>query len=151
MRLRMTGVSLDLPPGWEARARRQVRTHAGRPGNLLLHAATRALPPDRGDFGSGAVDVLGPDDVFVSLFEYDPEDSGDVLFEARGLPRVRPSDFSPSAMQRVLPGQSGGQWFFSHRGRAFCLFVVLGSHARRQAGARRANERIAGLALERTT
>ena len=148
MRLQTRGMALDLPPGWEARARQQARTRAGRPGNLLLHAATRPMPADRGDFGSGAVEHLGPDDVFVSLFEYDAEDADGTLFEARGLPRVRPSDFSPSAMQRVLPGQSGGQWFFTHHGRPFCLFVVLGSHARRAALVHKANAVLDTLDVE---
>jgi hypothetical protein len=35
-------------------------------------------------------------------------------------------------MQRPLPGQSGAQFFFTEAGRAFCLYVVLGSHARRR-------------------
>jgi hypothetical protein len=30
-----------------------------------------------------------------------------------------------------MPGQSGLQRFFTHNGRAFCLYVVLGSHVDR--------------------
>jgi hypothetical protein len=44
---------------------------------------------------------------------------------------VTPADFSPAQLQRTIPGQSGTQYFFSEGGRAFCLYVVLGSHARR--------------------
>lgn len=144
----MAGVAVDLPAGWEARARRQPVTRPGRPGNSLLHAATLPLPADRGDFGSGVVDLLRTEDVFVSLFEYDREEAGSVLFEARGLPLVRPAEFSPTAMQRPLPGQSGGQWFFTAAGRPFCLFVVLGSHARRTVGAARVTGLLSRLSVE---
>ena len=143
------GFTLDLPPGWEARARRQPRSRGDRAGNLLLHASTRPLPAERGDFGSGAVDTLTAEDVFVSLFEYEPEDADETLFAARGLPRIRPSDFSPANMQRTLPGQSGAQWFFRVGDRAFCLFVVLGSHSRRAVLAQRANALVARMAISR--
>jgi hypothetical protein len=148
MRLAKDGLGVDLPPGWEARAKRQPVERGRQRGNLLLHLCTRAMPVDRGDFGSGAVDLLGPDDVFVSLFEYDPDQAGAELFREQGLPRVRPSDFSDRAMQRVLPGQSGAQYFFSTGGRAFCLYVVLGSHARRAATAAKADRLVRGIDLE---
>ena len=148
MRLTVPGLQLDVPPGWEARVRRQPAVQAQSRGNLLLHACTRGLPAERGDFGSGVVDLLGADDVFVALAEYDREEVGSALFSQRGLPRVRPADFRTNGMQRPLPGQSGGQWFFSHAGRAFCLFVVLGSHGRRAAGAARANALLAALTVE---
>jgi hypothetical protein len=137
MRLEHAGAVLDLPPGWEARARRQDPSRPGRPGNLLLHAATVPLPEARGDFGSGVVDLLGPDDLFLSLLEYDAEDAGSALFEAQGLPLVAPSDFSPAVLQRTVAGQSGAQWFFTVSGRPFCLHAVLGSHGRRAPGAAR--------------
>ena len=149
MRLALAGVAVDLPTGWEARARRQPVTAPGRPGNTLLHLATLPLPAERGDFGSGVVDLLRPDDVFVSLFEYDREEAGSALFAARGVPVVRPAEFSPTAMQRPLPGQSGGQWFFTAAGRPFCLFVVLGSHARRTAGATRVTGLLSGVQVAR--
>jgi hypothetical protein len=135
VRLESAGVVVDLPPGWEARAKAQPPSRPGRRGNLLLHAATVPIPSTRGDFGSGVVDLLKADDVFVSLFEYDPEEARTALFEAKGLPSVRPTDFSTGVMQRTLPGQSGAQWFFSAAGRAFTLHAVLGSHGRRAAGA----------------
>lgn len=137
MNLDHGGVRVVLPQGWEARSRLQPSNAPGRRGNLLLHAATIPLPPDRADFGSGVVEHLGPDDVFLSLFEYDAADIGKALFSARGLPVLRPSDFSTAHLQRTELGRSGGQWFFQVAGRPFCLFVVLGSHSRRAAGAAR--------------
>lgn len=138
MNLDHAGVRVALPTGWEARARLQPSNVPGRRGNLLLHAATIPLPADRGDFGSGVVELLGPDDVFLSLFEYDAADAGKALFRSTGLPVLRPSDFSTAHLQRTRAGRSGGQWFFQVAGRPFCLFVVLGSHSRRAAGAARA-------------
>lgn len=135
MRLDHGGIAVDLPAGWEARARTQPASEPGRSGNVLLHAATLALPEQRGDFGSGVVDLLSPDDVFVSLFEYDEADAGRALFAAQGLPRPRPSDFSTAVLQRTQLGHSGAQFFFTAAGRPFCLHVVLGSHSRRAAGA----------------
>ena len=135
MRLEHAGVAVDLPPGWEARARTQPPSAAGGRGNLLLHAATVPLPAARGDFGSGVVELLGPDDVFVSLFEYDEADAKRALFAAQGLPTVRPADFSTAVLQRTQLGHSGAQLFFTAAGRPFCLHVVLGSHSRRAPGA----------------
>lgn len=132
------GVRLDLPDGWEARVRLQPPTVAGERPTLLLHAATVPLPAGRGDFGSGVVDVLGPDDVFLSLFEYASADAGRALFAVQGVPVPRPSDFSTAVLQRTQKGHSGAQFFFSVAGRPFTLHVVLGSHARRAAGAARA-------------
>ena len=146
MELTHAGVTVDLPAGWEARARTQPPSAPGRRGNLLLHAATVPLPAQRGDFGSGVVETLSPDDVFLSLFEYDAADAQRALFAAQGLPVPRPSDFSTAVLQRTQLGHSGAQFFFTTAGRPFCLHIVLGSHSRRAAGA----ARTAAL-LERTT
>jgi hypothetical protein len=142
------GVVVALPPGWEVRLRTQAPSGLDRTRNLVLHAATVPLPAERGDFGSGVWERLGPDDVFVALLEYDTEDADAVLFSARDLPAVRPGDFSPAAMQQQVAGCSGAQWFFTQSGRAFCLYAVLGSHARRAAGAARVAELLSAVDLE---
>jgi hypothetical protein len=146
MRL-LSGVDVHVPPGWQVAGRRQPAAAPGRRGQALVHAATVPLPHDRGDFGSGVVLGLGSDDVFLTLFEYDEDSLGTPLFEAQGLPRVRPSDFDPSSMQRVRPGMSGGQWFFTSGGSAWSLFAVLGSHARRQRGAVTVGQFLQGVRL----
>jgi hypothetical protein len=110
----------------------------------VLHACTVPLPADRGDFGSGVVDLLGPNDIFVALVDYGTEVADQGLFEKQGMPLLAPSQFAPNRMQRPLPGMSASQHFFSDGGRAFCLFTVLGSHARRMASVPRA------MALVRT-
>lgn len=123
MRLAAHGVVLDLPPGWEAAIRRDRKSGA-RP---VTHLATVALPPDPGDFGSGVVEDLGPNDAFVAVLEYDPECAGTALFARQGIPRrLRVRAFNRRALQRTLTGQAGQQVFFTDGGRAFCLYVVLG-------------------------
>jgi hypothetical protein len=118
----------------------------------VLHACTRALPADRGDFGSGAVDLLGPDDIFVALVDYGADVADQGLFERQGIPKLAPSQFAPNRLQRPLPGMSANQQFFSVGGRAFCLFTVLGSHARRMASVPRAAQLVKGLRItERDT
>lgn len=141
------GLRLELPAGWEARVRRQAPSQPGRPGNVLLHASTIPLPEQRGDFGSGVVDRLGPDDAFVAMFEYDGTDAGKVLFRSGRLPIPKPSDFSPDVLQRTRAGNTGAQWFFSLSGRAFTLHAVLGSHARRAPGAGKVARLLHGLTV----
>lgn len=93
----------------------------------IVHVANFALPADRGDYGSGAVDVMGPRNVFMVLTEFGPDSVGTALFAPVGLPRrLAPNSFSPNALQRRLPNQLGWQHFFTQAGRAFGLFVVLG-------------------------
>jgi hypothetical protein len=51
-------------------------------------------------------------------------------------------------MQRPIAGQSGAQYFFNQSGRAFCLYVVLGAHARRQESVPEVNQVLAGLRID---
>ncbi len=150
MKVRALGIALEPNQGWEVRIRTRPADAAAREARprAVMHAATVPLPDDRGDFGGGVTPMLGTDDVFVTLFEYGPEATSTPLFRTRGRPRPVPSDFSPNQLQRTIAGQSGRQWFFSEGGRAFCLYVVLGSHARRAALTRRVADLIATLDLE---
>ena len=145
MRFDRSGIAVDLPPGWEASLFKRDETPAGEVRALglserapdatthpVLHAGSFPLPPDRGDYGSGAVDVMSEKDVLVSLVEFHPDAASTPLFAAAGPPRALTSDdFGSQSLQRVIAGQSGCQRFFSVNGRAFCLYVVLGSHVRR--------------------
>jgi hypothetical protein len=133
MKVKGHGLGVQVPPGWEVRIRRRAadaQEPGGRP-RPVLHVSTLALPEERGDYGSNLTPSLGPEDVFVSLFEHDAAAAETPLFATRGRPRPTPADFQPSQLQRTVPGQSGMQYFFNEHGRAFCLYVVLGSHARR--------------------
>jgi hypothetical protein len=158
------GIEVSLPTGWEGRLFRRPRdgevaaadAHVeGAPAapqettNAVLHASTIAVPPGVGDFASGAVDKLGNDDVFVVLFEYDPSSADTALFRSAGIPRaLAADDFSPNVMQRAIRGQAGVQQFFHDQGRAFCLYVVIGSFARRRELVKKVNAVLATLTIE---
>jgi hypothetical protein len=137
------GLRVTLPARWEARLYLRDRPDesrqldgdehpaaygsAGESPNPVLHLANFALPPGRGDFGTGAVELMGPEHAFVSLLEYDAEEAGRPLFEAQGVPRPTLRNFAPNQLQRRLAGQLGSQQFCTVAGRPFCLYVVLGS------------------------
>jgi hypothetical protein len=139
------GISANLPAGWEGRVFRRpssgevAATEAdgppappGETTNAVAHFATIALPPGVGDFASSAVDRLRRDDALIVLFEYDPASITQPLFATTGMPRrLDPDAFNPNVLQRALRGQAGLQAFFNEAGRAFTLYVVLGSHANR--------------------
>lgn len=157
-RLESHGIRIELPSTWEGRiglrtaptvpfdrtvgareaargtsAERAVRQ--GRDGlsgerpEPLVHLANFPLPLDRGDFGSGAVDVMGADGVLLALVEYGPESVGTALFATEGLPQPLPGQFDPNTLQRRISGQYGYQRFVTVAGRAFCVYIVIGSAA----------------------
>ena len=104
--------------------------HAGEIPNPVVHLANFPLPEQRGDYGSGAVDVMTDTDVLVVLFEFGPESAGTALFRRKGIPtHLTPNMFSPQALQRAIPGQAGCQVFFTEADRAFCCYAVLGRQA----------------------
>ncbi len=145
--IRAHGIEAPLPNGFEGRI--FIRPSVG--GEVpcpVAHFATFALPGEVGDFGGGAVNLMGASDIFASLFEYGSESLGKRLFERQGMPRSLGSgDFRPYVLRRGLGGQSGTQWFFTESGRPFSLYVVLGSHAQRSALVPRVNNLIATLTV----
>lgn len=113
-----------------------------------MHAASFPMPSERGSFGSGATELMNTDDIFIALFEYGPESVGTPLFALEGMPRaVEPDDFDRNALQHAIGGQSGLQRFFTESGRAFCLYVVLGSHLDRRELTTRVNQVLAGVEI----
>lgn len=133
------GLRVRLPGRWEG----EIRTARGLDADAVArrraavgtapvmaptaHLANFALPADRGDFGSGAVETMTASGAFVALVEYGPREAGTALFGRDGIPRrVTPRDFHARALQRTVRGQCGLQVFATEAGRAFCLYVVLG-------------------------
>ncbi|MTV27461.1 hypothetical protein FTX61_18880 [Nitriliruptoraceae bacterium ZYF776] len=115
----------------------------------VLHAGTFALPADRGDFGSGAVELMREDDSFVALLEYGPEEVGTALYAAQGLPRrLDPRTFSSRSLQRQISGQAGWQHFFTENGRPFCLYIVLGDRNDANLQVRRIEQLLAEIVIE---
>lgn len=154
------GLEVAVPAGWEARIvgrddpapgrgpSQEVAAASAPTRTGVAHLATFPLPVELGDFGGGAVDLMGRGDIFLVLFEFGPESLGTPLFAAEGMPRLRPVDFDPATCRRSLPGQSAVQRFFVVNGRPFCLYVVLGSHARRIGLVPLVNDAIAGITIE---
>lgn len=143
MRIAAHGLAIDAPRGWDARISRRgpdvVMATQGQAApeptlHPVLHAANFALPEDRGDFGSGAVELMSSPHALVALLEFHPDAARTPLFSDPGMPRrLSPDAFSPQQLQRTLQGQAGAQRFFSEAGRAFCLYVVLGGFTNRNA------------------
>jgi hypothetical protein len=158
--LRGHDLRATLPAGWDGRI--TVR-HDGAPEALhaeggpvmftarprpVVHLANFALPEERADFGGGAVELMGDRDVLVVLFEYEPDATQTPLFATRGMPRaLSPDEFDPSMLRRGIAGQAGHQTFFQEAGRAFCLYVVLGSSARRARLVPLVNRVLAGVRI----
>lgn len=172
MQVTGAGIRAELPGGWEASVRGAPLHEIARPDDgdgpvgsadalarqaatgasvAVLHAGTFPLPADRGDFGSGAVELMADGDTFVALLEFGPEEVDTPLFAAEGLPRrLDPRRFGPRSLQRQLPGQAGWQHFFTDAGRAFCLYVVLGDRGDAHLQVRRVERLLAGLTIEPT-
>jgi hypothetical protein len=142
--IRAHGIDVDVPAGWDGRIsvradgapEAAISASGTRVADLrprpVAHLANFGLPAERGDFGSGAVELMGDQDVFVVLFEYEPDATATALFRAQGLPHALTArDFDPATLRRGIAGQSAHQAFFQESDRAFCLYVVLGAHARR--------------------
>jgi hypothetical protein len=121
---------------------------AGGTVHPVVHVASFPLPAVRGDYGSGAVELMRTDDILVCLLEFDPEATATALFSPAGVPRLRLSAYSPTKMQRMIQGMCGAQAFFSEAGRAFGLYVVLGSFAGRAPLVPQVNELLASVRID---
>lgn len=123
MRLAAHGIALELPRGWHGRIFRR----AGAPPTV--HAANFELPPDDGDFGSGATERMPDGGAFLALKEYEAGPrlhAGQGLFESGSIPLpLDTRQFGPRRLQVGRRGQAGMQHFFTASGRPFCLYAVV--------------------------
>lgn len=130
--LRASGISVELPPGWDGGIAEPTVLADGAVRRSVTHLASFPLPERRGDYGGGAVELMAWTDILIVLLEFDPGATAQPLFSTEGLPHpLRPSDFGRDTLQRRVEGQGGCQAFFQSAGRAFCLYVVVGSHVDR--------------------
>jgi hypothetical protein len=143
MRIAAHGLELELPRGWEGRIYRL------KGGDPILHAASFALPPSDGDFGSGATGAMPPGGAFLALKEYRPGPHlrpGVGLFAPGRLPLpLTPGHFHPRALQVGRAGQVGFQHFFTASGRPLCLYAVIGTRAAGPVSAAGAHDRVGQL------
>ena len=115
MRVEAHGLRADTPVGWEVRITRRLPREPEDVSMPVLHAATFPLPEGRGDFGSRAVEVMGPNDVFISLLEYGDEAVNSALFMASpvhvaspGIPTMSRQRRYGWSSGRIVPGGSSG-------------------------------------------
>ncbi len=159
------GFSIATPAGWEGRIYRRSApsiadtpqgrvTGAGGLGWLgeqtlpVVHLANFALPATRGDYGSGAVEIMRSTDTFIAVLQFGPECLGSALFRTQGRPHVEPGRFDPNGLQRIIPGQTGAQYFFTESGRPLVLYVVLGSRNNMVATTNRVNNVLDQLRMD---
>ncbi len=141
------GITAALPPGFEGRIYRR-QSYGVEQSFTVAQFATFALPGEVGDFGGGAVNLLGATDIFASLFEYGTDSLGTHLFARAGMPRaLSTDDFLPYLLRRGLVGQAGTQWFFTEVDRPFTLYVVMGSYSRRATLLPRVNDLLSGVTV----
>lgn len=146
--LRAAGISVDLPPGWDGGIAEGAVLDDGAVRRSVTHLASFPLPEQRGDYGGGAVNLMGWTDILIVLLEFDTDSTAQPLFAMKGLPRtLRSSDFGRSTLQRQIDGQGGCQLFFQEAGRAFCLYVVLGSYVDREDLIPRVNDVLARIEI----
>lgn len=162
MRIAAHGLAANLPTGWEGAiaaesqdlvevAAQAFSAAATPPPQVrpVAHFATCALPAVRSDFGAEIVELMSSRDVFVALLEYGPEEAGSELFAHEGLPlRLDPRQFTAAQLQRTLRGQAGLQVFFHEKGRAFCLYIVLGDATDAHLLVRRVEQVLATVEIE---
>jgi hypothetical protein len=146
--LERKGVRAKVPDGWECRIAQLSESGEGERSFQVLHAATVPLTGERADYGGGVVERLGPEDVFISLIEFGPEEASTALFKVVDeLPTLELGMFHRNQLQRRIRGQAGKQHFFTLNGRPFCLYVVLGSVAHAPALVAKANEMLRGMSV----
>lgn len=150
MKLDAPGITLELPPGWEAEV--DGGSGAGEPGAPRLrtprtHIANFPLPPERGDYGSFAVERMQRGHALICLLEEAAPASASTLHQETGVPALVAGDFSPDAMQRPQPGLSGAQAFFHVGRRAFVLYVVLADRVNRAAQVDEVNRVLSGIRI----
>ena len=149
------GVSIDVPAGWEAELSTQpdpsTLDPAAEPAPaplVVLHAANFSLPAERGDYGSGAVEVMGRNGIFAALIEFDGASARNMLFAAGDVRSpLAAGDFDADQLHLSIAGQAGLQRFFHVGSRAFCLYSVIGSYSLRSMLVAELNRVLSGLSI----
>jgi hypothetical protein len=126
-RLASHGIAVDVPKGWEGRI---FVPDLDPPAiNLpILHLTDAVLTVERSSYAPELAARAGGSGTLVALLEFDHHLANVGLYAPRGLhlPLTR-ERFHHRALQFPSRVQEGHQRFFSEGGRAFCLYVVLGT------------------------
>jgi|SRR5690554_4101494 len=143
------GIRIDVPDGWEAvdRTPPEAVDDGSRPAPTL-HVSSVLIPEEIASFGGPVAERMTSDDTFMTLIDYGPELAGTPLFASEGLPTLDASMFHRETVLGGLEHQTACQHFFTYEGRAFCLYVILGSHIDRADLIPKVNSMIQTLELE---
>ena len=155
-RLAAHGLSVDVPAGWEAElsiqpdpATLDSSLESSDASLVVVHAANFSLPAERGDYGSGAVEIMDRNGIFAALIEFDGASATSKLFAHEGFPtHLDPADFAPDQLHLSLSGQAGLQQFFHVGPRAFCLYAVIGSYSMRGLLVPELNRMLSSLSID---
>jgi hypothetical protein len=157
----LTGQALSvvLPDGWDGRIylNDYDLTDVDFP-NPVMHISTFSLPlrDGVGDYGMGAIELMGPTDAFIALVEFNQNLATEALFQVNtGMPRPIDSEvLAGHQMQAPISGFGGVQFFFNEPnpttgqlGRAFSLYVVVGDITQAAATALRFNPVLATVVI----
>ncbi len=121
------GLAIEVPANWEGR----IFVPALPPPALnlpILHLTDTVLPMQRSTYAPELAAQAGSKGALVALVEFEERlaDRGLYAPQGLGLP-LRRDRFHTRALQVPNPLQEGHQRFFSQGGRAFSLYVVLGT------------------------
>lgn len=121
------GLAVRVPENWEGRI--FVPSLPPPALNLpILHLTNAALPMERSTYAPELAAQAGSTGALVALVEFEARLAGRGLYAPQGLGLpLRRAGFHTRALQVPNPLQEGHQRFFSDGGRAFSLYVVLGS------------------------
>jgi len=145
------GITIEVPNGWEGRM--FVPDVPPPAVNLpVLHLTNTVLTHERSSFAPELAARGGGTGALVALleFEHTLADRGLYAPQSIDLPLGR-DRFHPRALQVPSLVQEGHQRFFSRHGRAFCLYVVLGTGSGADHRLHTVNEALASLRIEPRT
>ena len=148
--LRGHGISIEIARGWEGRI--FVPDLAPPAINLpILHLTDTVLTHERSSFAPELASRFGPSGALIALLEFEGKlaDRGLYAPQGLGLPLLE-DHLHPNALQFPIPQQAGHQRFFSTRGRAFCLSVVMGIGTGVHDRLRTVNETLSTLQIDQT-
>ena len=145
------GITIEVPNGWEGRM--FVPDVPSPAVNLpVLHLTNTILTHERSSFAPELAARAGGTGALVALLEIEHTlaDRGLYAPQSIDLPLGR-DRFHPRALQVPSLVQEGHQRFFSRHGRAFCLYVVLGTGPGADHRLHTVNEALASLRIEPRT
>jgi hypothetical protein len=121
------GLSIEVPTRWEGQI--FLPSLPAPAVNLpILHLTDATLSMQRSTYAPELAARAGPSGALVALVEFEDRLADRGLYATQGLRLpLRRDRFDPRALQLPNPSQEGHQRFFSQGGRAFCLYVVLGT------------------------